>query len=150
MRHRLMRIMTTVTAIVIAVVIAPEAAQAAPRDGQDPIASGCASTASTPRSVPIRANGTVVGRVDLRYSSGCRTVWGRVLAYYTPYQAVAYVYRNSDGAFQRCANAAWSNTLFAYTCYTLMLNDANVTSYAWGYAAEPSSLIVGYAETGSY
>jgi hypothetical protein len=44
----------------------------------------------------------------------------------------AEVVRNSDGAVQRCYEAFWQQSLNAYSCYTPMLNDRNVTSYAEG------------------
>jgi hypothetical protein len=61
-------------------------------------------------------------------------VWARVLSPAFS-SGVAFVYRNTGGA-EGCPatgnTLTWSSTLGAYTCYTPMLSDANVTSYAWG------------------
>ncbi|GIH07833.1 hypothetical protein Rhe02_59000 [Rhizocola hellebori] len=132
-------------------VLVPGTANAATYDGQDPIASGCASSVITARLANIRGYDgiTIVGQIQLRYSTACRTVWGRIVAYYNDYNAHAYVNRNSDGAWYNCVNPTWSNNLAAYSCYTPMLNDANVTSYADGYAAT-TDYVISYGRTTSY
>lgn len=150
MTKKILHLSAAVVAFLAILVVAPGRASAAAYDGQDPIATGCANTVTTPRSAQIYAgDGTIIGQIQLRYSTGCRTVWGRILAYYNNYNAHAYVYRNTDGAWQNCENSTWSSSLGAYSCYTPMLNDANVTSYAWGYAAD-WNYVISYGETGSY
>jgi hypothetical protein len=115
---------------------APGTAYAATYDGQDPNSSGCARTASTVRSANVYVVGDpsegLVGRIELRYSSACRAVWARVLVYTEPTGAFAWVIRNTDGATQECNHAVWQQSLRAYSCYTMMLNDRNVTSHAYG------------------
>jgi hypothetical protein len=127
----------------------PGASQAAPYDGQNPETSGCASTATTPRSASIYAGSVKVGIVQLRYSTACRTVWGRTIAYYST-KGLTQVKRNSDGAYQSCLPFTWVASLGGYSCYTPMLNDAGVTSYATGWAWTSGNTNVGSASTGSY
>ncbi|TDU04994.1 uncharacterized protein DUF2690 [Streptomyces sp. 846.5] len=123
-----------VAALTAAPLAASGPAQAATYDGQDPIATGCASSAITAESTPIyRGDLTQVGTIQLRYSTSCRTAWARII---TPLSTgVAFVYRNTGGA-EGCPGSGnaltWSSTLGDYTCYTPMLNDANVASYGWG------------------
>ncbi|MEV5880149.1 DUF2690 domain-containing protein [Streptomyces sp. NPDC052101] len=107
-------------------------AQAATYDGQDPIVTGCNSSAVTVNSAPVyRADGTEVGTIQLRYSTSCGTVWARLVSPIS--HGLGYVVRNTDGAFEACGNTlTWSSSLSAYSCYSRMLNDRNVTSYAWG------------------
>lgn len=51
-------------------------------NGRDPVAMGCNGDAYTVTSADIKSsNGQTIGRVDLRWSPGCRTNWGRVTSY---------------------------------------------------------------------
>ncbi|MEZ0064617.1 hypothetical protein ABIA32_000605 [Streptacidiphilus sp. MAP12-20] len=103
-------------------------------DGADPNGSGCSADAITAASVPLGNGGySVYGTMELRYSPYCRTVWARVWSDGT--ELFAQVHRNSDDATQSCGTPTWSSSAGRYYCYTAMLNDANVTSYAWGYAS---------------
>lgn len=133
-RARVLAGAAAVTALTAAALVGPGTgtASAATYDGQDPIASGCASNTDTVASAPIyRTDGTQVGTMELRYSVPCGTVWARVVSYYST--GYAYVHRSSDGASERCGNAlTWSSSLNAYSCYTPMLNDWNTMSYAYG------------------
>lgn len=106
-------------------------------DGQSPYYNNCASSAYTARSAYLKdPSGNVVGIVELRYSPTCRTVWARVTDYlsnngYIPgVQGTvdAYVHRNSDGRQESCTSTQVGQT----SCYTPMLDDAGVTSYAHG------------------
>ncbi|TDU04990.1 uncharacterized protein DUF2690 [Streptomyces sp. 846.5] len=152
MRTRILAMAATgLTAATLALSL-PTQASAATYDGQDPAASGCSSTAVTAKSAPIyRGDGAQVGTIQLRYSTKCRTVWARII---TPYNAgIAVVHRNTDNATEACPintnTLKWSSSLGDYSCYTPMLNDANVTSYAWGQVDGPwGSTTVAY--TGSY
>ncbi|MFJ2576206.1 DUF2690 domain-containing protein [Kitasatospora aureofaciens] len=128
-------------------------AQAAAYDGQDPISAGCAGDAITAQETQIWDGYTnkYDGKIQLRYSPSCRTVWGRVIAYGGVGQGMAQVYRNSDNAYQQCmiSGGNWNDSLGGYSCYTPMLNDAGVTGYAtgwvhdmWGHVSSDS--------TGSY
>jgi len=118
-------------------VLVPGTAFAATYDGADPNTTHCANTASTKRSATIyrqgnRTNDNIIGRIELRYSSSCRTVWGRVVIFTDSASDYVEVVRNSDGAVQGCYDAFWQSSLGGYSCYTPMLNDRNVTSYATG------------------
>ncbi|MFJ9738341.1 DUF2690 domain-containing protein [Streptomyces sp. NPDC101166] len=69
--------------------------------------------------------------VELRYSPSCRAAWARIsrASYdtrdqFTPY---ATVRRNSDGREYSC-----SVPVGGTSCYTRMVNDVNVTSFAKG------------------
>lgn len=118
-------------------------------DGQDPEASGCANTAITAEQHSLTSgSGAVVGVVQLRYSTACRTVWGRVEAYSSAWATGGVsVFRNSDGMGESwptgtgspTAPLSWSSANGAYTAYTPMLNDANVTSYAAGCVYDPAA-----------
>lgn len=105
-------------------------ASAATYDGQDPTASGCANSASTVRSAPLTNGKSTAGMIELRYSSQCRTVWARITGASprTRDQAGGYaaVTRNSDGRRYACVVSSGS------TCYTAMVNDSGVTSFASG------------------
>ncbi|MFI7505097.1 DUF2690 domain-containing protein [Streptomyces sp. NPDC049687] len=125
-------------------------ASAAAYDGQSPVTSGCANSAITARTKNIYVGSKLVGRIDLRYSTSCRTAWGRVVAYYLAGAGEANVYRNSDGKYYFCDNTDWSDAVNGFTCYTAMVNDAGVTSYAWGQADDSDTGDTGYAMTGSY
>lgn len=100
-------------------------------DGRDPINYGCASTAITAESANIYMGSTKIGEAQLRYSTACRTVWGRVLSYDTS-SAAAFVQRNTDKRAYTCNNVTYSQTLGAYSCYTPMLYDGGPTSDAGG------------------
>jgi hypothetical protein len=117
----------------VRLVATPGIAQAATYDGRDPVSSGCSRSAITARQASIYAGSTRVGVAQLRYSTSCRTVWGRTIAYYSP-KGLTQVKRNSDGAYQSCVGFAWVSSLGGYSCYTPMLNDRGVTSYATGWA----------------
>jgi hypothetical protein len=124
---------------------------AAVYDGQSPISSGCANTAITARSSSISTQsqlGHVVGRIDLRYSRSCRTVWARILARERP-SGWAGVERQRDGALQECWSLSWSDSLGAWSCFTPMLNDAGELGRAGGYSwSSEGDFAVG--ETGWY
>lgn len=108
-------------------------ASAAPYDGTDPSATGCSASARTVRSADI-GNGAAL--LELRYSSGCRTAWARITITNgnrcvagVDNCAHATVHRNSDGAEYKCYT---ENDPARHSCYTLQVNDAGVTSYAYG------------------
>ncbi|MDA2808036.1 DUF2690 domain-containing protein [Nocardiopsis suaedae] len=129
--------------------LSPTTAQAAAYDGQNPSTSGCAADAITAKGRDIKDGDVVIAGLDLRYSPSCRTAWARVRI--TPGSSVdgsAKVVRNSDGRSYSCSNVWYSETLGVYTCYTAMVNDAGVTSYASGSAYLDGSS--GSASTGSY
>jgi hypothetical protein len=121
-------------------------------DGQWPDISGCANTAITAESTTIYwGDNEAIGRIDLRYSTACRTVWARVLSYYDGgVGETATVIRNSDGADHSCYTYLYSQLLGAYSCYTEMLYDGGVTSFANGYSPVPGQDYTEGAGTASY
>ncbi|MER7750591.1 DUF2690 domain-containing protein [Kitasatospora sp. NPDC097643] len=128
-------------------------AQAAARDGQDPISAGCAGDAITAKEAQIWDGYTnsYDGKIQLRYSPSCRTIWGRVIAYKGVGIGMSQVYRNSDNAYQQCtiASGNWNDSLGGYSCYTPMLNDAGVTGFATGWVHDMWNHISSES-TGSY
>ncbi|MFE5946857.1 DUF2690 domain-containing protein [Streptomyces sp. NPDC056480] len=129
-------------------------AQAAQYDGADPASTYCGGTTSTPRSAALYdpKYGFHVGTIDLRYNSGCRTVWARITldnpqgwcgdsASGQPC-AHAQVIRD-DNAVMECVVPQGSTS-----CYTRMLNDANTQSYAQGITYTSGGLR--YTTTGRY
>ncbi|WP_217241798.1 DUF2690 domain-containing protein [Streptomyces sp. AC555_RSS877] len=94
-------------------------------EGKDPNIY-CADDATSP------VGGVRLGQayLELRYSPSCRAAWARISnasygnGQFTPF---ATVHRNSDGREYTCAVQRG-----ATSCYTRMVNDINVTSYAKG------------------
>jgi hypothetical protein len=133
--------MAVVTGLLLALAGAGPA-QAAPYDGQNPEGSSCNNSRTfTARTADVKitsgaSRGAVLGRIELRYSPTCRTVWARLVNYmnYVPgdqHRGDPYIHRNSDGKEYgrlQCDRPSGRNTV----CWTRMLNDANVTSYAIG------------------
>jgi Protein of unknown function (DUF2690) len=66
-------------------------------DGQDPVQTGCVNGAYTVASDYIYYFGTVIGRVDLRYSPTCETNWTRVISYIGPQYLDAVVTEEDIG-----------------------------------------------------
>lgn len=123
-------------------------ADAAAYDGQDPISSGCANSAITARSNAIYVGGTQVGTIELRYSTSCRTAWARVRS--TGPYGTATVTRTSNWDWYRCDSLSWNASMGQYTCYTQMLNDAGVESFARGSASMSNGYNSDDVETGRY
>ncbi len=130
------------------IALVPGTAHASTLDGLDPIRSGCAGSAITAEIAGLVSSdgGISNGVIELRYSTVCRTVWARVI---TGFQhGYALVHRNSGGS-EFCGTAlTWSQSLYAYTCYTPMLDDSNMTSYAAGADFSASGTETG--QTASY
>ncbi|MEU6976012.1 MULTISPECIES: DUF2690 domain-containing protein [unclassified Streptomyces] len=130
-------------------------AQAATYDGADPASTYCGGTTSTVKSATIYGPNDSYNRgtIELRYNSACRTTWARITL--TNPQgwcgnasagvacALAQVTRNSDGRTYSCHVPQGSTS-----CYTPMVNDAGVTSYA--YAELDWASGVSHTYTGSY
>lgn len=100
-------------------------------DGQWPDISGCAATAITAEYANIYHGGTLLGQVQLRYSTACRTVWGRILDYVSTC-CDALVQRTTGGTEYLCNILKYSSSLGANSCYTKMLYDGGYTAYAGG------------------
>lgn len=119
-------------------------------DGQWPDQTGCAATASTPRGVTIYDGIISIGRIELRYSSSCRTVWARIISWqHGGVGEFAQIFRNSDGAQWSCSSYVWSSALNGNSCYTRMLYDGGVTSYAYGASPNQSGRLF-FGKTQSY
>jgi hypothetical protein len=119
-------------------------------DGWDPSQSGCSASASTPvpaRQIYDHAN-RHLGQIELRYSSTCRTVWARVTNYISD-AGNGFITR-TDGAQEACGISSWSTTMGGYSCYTPMLYDGGVTSFALGEDYDPYDGIWYTQTTGSY
>ena len=63
--------------VAAALMVAAPAAQAAPYDGTDPIATGCANGAITIGTRPIKSPQATFGTMEVRYSPSCQTNWIR-------------------------------------------------------------------------
>jgi hypothetical protein len=106
-------------------VVAASTCYASSCEGKDP-AVYCQGDAQTLESVLLGQ-----ALLELRYSRTCRAAWARISnAPYIEFESVpgwARVHRNSDGKEYGCTVQPG-----ATKCYTAMVNDANVTSYAYG------------------
>ncbi|MEU6349437.1 DUF2690 domain-containing protein [Streptomyces sp. NPDC047072] len=124
-------------------------AQALPYDGADPVASGCANTAVTARHTWMALNGYVAGRIDLRYSTACRTVWARVVNFKRDGGGAKVARQTGPDAAASCTVSQYSSSLGGYYCYTEMLDDAGYVSTAAGWVVDPSGS-KWYASTTAY
>jgi hypothetical protein len=120
------------------------------------VAHWCGNT-TTPRSAPILLSGISVGVIELRYSSTCRAAWGRIQIWKAEWEkgaipwAYGQVVRDSQTypAHYRCSTLAWSNVTNSYTCYTPMVNDKNLSSFANAQLQYYNATDI-YAQTGEY
>jgi hypothetical protein len=107
----------------------PGTASAATYDFKWPDTTGCQDTGITVATAAL-----ATGKVELRYSTKCRTVWSRVTVY--PNALIkdpnAWVVRNSDGASTAGIVKIISDSAGDIIAFSEMLNDAGVTSYARG------------------
>ena len=89
-------------------------------DNTDPIATGCSADATTMKTKNILDKwGSVVGRIELRYSINCHTAWGRVTNYYNHVQndahaATADLFRSDGASVNECYVPVGVNQ----SCYT--------------------------------
>jgi hypothetical protein len=109
------------------------AASAATYDGQAPASTSCWNDRRIESSTYLYSGSYQSDAIiDLYYSPSCRTTWARI-EHGTIAQpgdnigGIAQIIRNSDGRTYSCNVTSTSGT-----CYTAMVNDANVTSYAYG------------------
>lgn len=158
MRQRtLSQILACAAATVATLIATAGSAHASPSgygwDGVDPsssTASPCSGSVSTKKSADIYVAGSRVGKIELRYSSACRTVWGRLLINTVPSDGGAEIRRVSDGRVDYCTEVPkWSSTTGAWTCFTTMLYDGGVTSQAYGVIVLPG-IGTGNAGTAAY
>ena len=71
---------------------------AATCDGQDPVAQGCATSATNASVQPAFTGDTLIGEVDLRYSNTCKSYWVRTIAYANTQGLVSNVEANTTYA----------------------------------------------------
>lgn len=99
-------------------------------DGQNPYGAGCFTGSFVVDDEPlVNGFGQSAGRVRLHYSPACRTTWGSIYDAPAPDgtgQGSAEIHRNSDGRQYTCEIPANQSS-----CYTAMVYDGNVTSYAY-------------------
>ncbi len=101
-------------------------------DGTDPAKTGCSADARSPKHKSLYANGRKVAVIELRYSSRCRTAWGRITSSYVNCQSPGtwcgdvQIFRN-DGKNFGCSSKTGDRG-----CYTPQVNDAGYRTYAWG------------------
>jgi hypothetical protein len=150
MRSRIANVLAALTVAAGAVTVMGAPAYAAAYDGQDPRATGCRNGSYVAKSKTDRYTSTYGNKVwvqaNLWYSPSCRTVWAVVNTNVTNWSGLGCnVWRNSDNKRMGCAASSGTQER-----YSMMLNDANVTSYAtgWGYDGnDPHQM---YARTDSY
>jgi hypothetical protein len=123
-------------------------AQAYTYDGQDPSSTGCSSGATTVASAGMYTpEGHIhVGVIEMRYSVACHTGWARLTldqtqgacgnasaGYACP---SAFITRNNDGRTYRCEIDQNQSQ-----CYTAMVYDKGLTSFAEGVIDSVSGII---------
>ncbi|MFC6007998.1 DUF2690 domain-containing protein [Angustibacter luteus] len=108
-------------------------AQAAnfPHDGNFAREDGCRADQQVIYHTVIYQGSTAVGYIDLMYSVHCHSAWGHVHGTRTVQNQTwvphGYIHRNYDGKQYQCTTAEG-----AQDCYTPMVYDLNMTSYAKG------------------
>jgi hypothetical protein len=131
-----MKAAATTALVTAALVVTPEMAMAAQYDGVMASATSCGTGATTKREIALSHGsplGTVVARVELRYSSRCNTTWTRVKStVLSADQLWGAVIRNSDGRSYWCSEYAWSSNLGANYCLTPMMNRSGTSTLAYG------------------
>jgi len=124
---------------------------AASRDGVQPQNSPCWNDRRFVQSTHLFINGdgqSVDSIIYLYYSPSCRTTWARLTGgtIAVPNDnrgGSASINRNSDGRAFSC-----SVTTTSGECTTAMVNDANVTSFAFGF--EDGGAWSAWARTGNF
>ena len=111
-------------AIVALLPITAAGAATHPYDRTNPETTGCANSAYTVGSVNLKNTaGTVIGLLELRYSTVCGTNWARVDSYVGNQYLYAFAHRPGDGATTKGADGdpgpwyttvAYSDQLYGY------------------------------------
>ncbi|MEU6404661.1 DUF2690 domain-containing protein [Streptomyces sp. NPDC046985] len=134
---------------VAAPIVASPTVHAATYDGQKASSTSCWNDRRIVSSTHLYA-GSYQDQsiIDLYYSPSCRTAWGRIEhgSIASPGDnngGVAEVTRNSDRRTYSCRVVDSSGS-----CYTAMVNDANVTSYAYG--EEDTGAYIASGRTANY
>ncbi|MGH4030388.1 DUF2690 domain-containing protein [Actinomycetota bacterium Odt1-20B] len=124
-----------------------------PRDGQDPISSGCMSDGrivkqKTDKYYSSRYHEHVKVTASLWYSRSCRTVWAMV-DHTVPTNHWSgmgcNIWRNSDMKHYTCNHKTGTSEMLSP-----MLNDKNVTGFATAWAYDGNDPHQMFARTGSY
>lgn len=114
-------------------------------DHQNPYGAGCSNGSEIIYDEQL--NGATA-HVRLWYSPSCRTVWASIYDAPAPDgtgEGYAEIHRNSDGLTLECQVQQGDNN-----CYTNMLYDGGVTSYAYGYYNDGDPGEIGSASTPSF
>ena len=116
--------LTSAGAIAVLLPITTAGAATHPYDRTNPETTGCANSAYTVGSVNLKNTaGTVIGRLELRYSNVCRTNWARVDSYVGNQNLYAYAQRQVDFVTTKGADGdpgpwytsvAYSDQLYGY------------------------------------
>lgn len=125
----------------------PASAATLPYDNTSPTATGCVSSAYVvgPRVI-TSSNGQAVGRVELRYSSGCGTNWSGVVSYIGVQPLLAWSVRQADGATTWGGPGGDPGPYSSTTAYSDQLYGRGYVVCAWGAIPDPNN---GGAYTGS-
>jgi outer membrane protein assembly factor BamB len=104
-------------------------------DGTNPDSTGCSGTVILVDDEAGAIHNTVTGvtytaNVQLRYSTGCRTIWARILTTDPSVTVLGEIIRNSDGRTLSCTGLMALAGEFG--CFTNQLYDGGVTSHARG------------------
>ena len=108
-------------------------AQAAsfPHDGHHPRDDGCRADQQVIYHTLIKNGSTAVGYIDLMYSVHCHSAWAHVhgtrVVQNQTWVPHGYIHRNYDGKEYQCTTGEGEQD-----CYTPMVYDLNMTSYAKG------------------
>ncbi|WP_052434592.1 DUF2690 domain-containing protein [Streptacidiphilus melanogenes] len=109
--------------------------------GQDPMATGCASDATTMESATVMSpiGGGAMGTIELRYSVSCHAAWARLTLNapaggttcgthcpaWGPNEYTAVIHRNTDGVEEKVTMSDGQTSV-----WTNMVDDGGVTSFA--------------------
>jgi hypothetical protein len=101
-------------------------------DGKTPSSQGCTADQRVIYHTLIMNGSTAEGYVDIIGSTYCHAAWGHVHGVHVvsnqTWVPAGHVHRNSDGKNSPTCTAGEGKQ----DCYTTMLWDLNVTSYAYG------------------
>jgi hypothetical protein len=95
----------------------------------------CVNDAYVAEQKNIYRGSTIVGNIQLKYSPSCRATWARVISNLGEGSSAEVVRTGNTGIYEFCAGGDAAGT----GCNTPMLNDANVTSYAFGSVGDPNT-----------
>lgn len=103
--------------------VGPASGSTLPYDGTDPIATGCNNSATTVATTPVNHNGVNYGTLYLRWSTGCKTNWGKFTGNGNVGNISVWVYRQADNKWcgdqsgNGCNSAWWPNSAYSNQLY---------------------------------